>query len=68
LDKLIAQDIEAALERNVYVDAERVTVNVENGRVTLTGTLLTSYARAQAHDAASYAPAVISVQNRIAIT
>lgn len=43
LDKDIAKDIEAALERNQYVDAEKVTVKVGDGEVTLTGTVSRSF-------------------------
>lgn len=67
LDKDIARDIESALERNQYVDAEQVTVLVKNGRVTLTGTVPTFYARGRAFDAAAFTPGVISVDNNTVV-
>jgi len=67
LDKDIAKDIEAALERNLYVDAEKVTVEVEDGNVTLTGTLPSYYARSRAYDAAAFTPGVLKVDNHIVV-
>jgi osmotically-inducible protein OsmY len=68
LDKDIAKDIEAALERNLYVDAEDVTVKVEHGNVTLTGTVPSHYARGRAYDAAAFTPGVLKVDNHIVVT
>jgi osmotically-inducible protein OsmY len=68
LDKDIAKDIEAALERNQYVDAENVTVQVEDGKVTLTGTASSYYARGKAYDAAAFTPGVLEVDNHIIVT
>lgn len=36
-DEAIARNIEAALERNVNVDVNDITVEVDNGRVILSG-------------------------------
>lgn len=68
LDKDIAKDIEAALERNLYVDAEDVTVKVENGKVTLIGTAPTYYARGRAQDTAAFTAGVVEVDNNIVVT
>ncbi len=67
VDKDIAEDIEAALERNLYVDAENVTVKVENGAVTLTGTLPTYNARRRAYSAAANTLGVVEVNNNIVV-
>ena len=67
LDKDIAQDIESALERNQYVYAENVTVKVEDGKVTLTGTVSSYYARGRAYDAAAFTPGVLQVDNHIVV-
>lgn len=67
LDKDIAKDIESALERNLYVDAEKVTVIVKNGKVTLTGTVPTYYARGRAYQAAALTLGVTEVQNNILV-
>jgi osmotically-inducible protein OsmY len=67
LDKDIARDIEAALERDLYVDAEKVTVMVEVGKVTLTGTVSSNYARNRAYEAAAFTRGVIEVDNNIVV-
>ena len=67
IDKDIAQEIEDALERNVYVDAEKVTVKVENGDVTLTGTVPTYYAKGQAYLAAVNTLGVTGVDNNTVV-
>jgi osmotically-inducible protein OsmY len=38
-DKTIAEDIEAAMERDFNIDVDLIDVEVENGRVTLTGSV-----------------------------
>lgn len=68
VDKDIAKDIEGALERNLYVNAEEVTVRVENGKVTLTGSVSSYYARGRAYDAAAFTPGVLEVDNHIIVT
>lgn len=67
VDRDVAKDIEAALERNLYIDAEEVTVKVEDGSVTLTGTVPSYYARGRAYDAAALTPGVIEVDNNTVI-
>jgi osmotically-inducible protein OsmY len=66
-DKQIAEEIEAALIRGAYVDAQEITVKVEDGNVKLTGTVPTAFARVRAYDAAARTPGVVSVDNNISI-
>jgi osmotically-inducible protein OsmY len=67
VDKDIATDIEAALERSLYVNAEDVTVRVQQGEVRLTGSTLTYYGRMRAYEAAANTPGVIDVDNDIVV-
>jgi osmotically-inducible protein OsmY len=68
LDQDIARDIEGALKRNLYVDAEKVTVKVEDGEVILTGIVPTYFARKRAENAAAFTPGVLTVENKIIVT
>jgi osmotically-inducible protein OsmY len=68
IDKEIARYIEEALNRNVYVFAEDVTVKVEHGKVTLIGKVPTWYARWKAFDTAALTPGVTHIDNKLAIT
>lgn len=67
VDKEIAKDIEDALDRNIYVDAESITVKVENGKATLTGTVPTYYSRNKAYSSAAFTPGVTEVENEVVI-
>jgi osmotically-inducible protein OsmY len=67
-DEDIARQIMRGLERNALIDADRVTVAVEGGKVTLTGDVLTWAARNQAGDIAVSIPGVISLENLITVT
>lgn len=67
LDENIAEDIISALERNVHVDADDIDVKVEDGTVTLDGTVKTYTAKNAAFDSALYTPGVITVNNRIIV-
>lgn len=67
LDENIAEDIVNALERNVYVNASDIDVKVEDGEVTLDGTVKTYKAKNAAYDSALYTPGVILVNNRIIV-
>ena len=67
VDQNIAEDIVNALERNVHVNAEDIDVKVEDGEVTLDGTVKTYTAKNAAFDSALYTPGVISVNNRIIV-
>jgi osmotically-inducible protein OsmY len=67
VDEDIRRDILAALERNTDVDAARVTVDVNNGIVTLSGTVRDYTAYHTAEDAARYTSGVLEVNNNLAI-
>lgn len=67
LDENIAQDIVSALERNVHVNADDIDVKVEDGEVTLDGTVKTYTAKNAAFDSALYTPGVVLVNNRIIV-
>jgi osmotically-inducible protein OsmY len=67
VDQDVAAGIEGALERNAHVDAEAVTVEVQDGAVTLTGSVPTSHAREQAYNAAVNTPGVVRVDNNVTV-
>ncbi len=66
-DRRIAEEIVAALERNVYVDADRVDVKVNDGVVTLTGTVPDKRAYRATRDRARYTPGVVDVINELVV-
>lgn len=66
-DKAIAEDIIASMERNRWLEPEDVNLTVENGEVTLTGSVPTWSAKRAAHDAALYTPGVIMVDDRLQV-
>jgi osmotically-inducible protein OsmY len=65
VDQDIAEDIEKALERNYYIDAENVSVKVDRGIVTLMGQVSSTVARTQAEDIAMYTVGVMDVKNEM---
>jgi osmotically-inducible protein OsmY len=65
VDQDIAEDIEKALDRNFYIDAEKVSVKVDKGIVTLTGEVNSTIARTQAEDIAMYTAGVMDVENQL---
>ncbi|MBS3752805.1 MAG: BON domain-containing protein [Anaerolineales bacterium] len=67
IDKDIAETINDALDRNLYIDAEDITVEVEHGKVTLTGVVPTNFVRSKAGDIASYTAGVIDVHNNLVV-
>jgi osmotically-inducible protein OsmY len=60
-DKIIADDVRAALERNSRVSVEDVTFEVEDGIVTLTGRVPNWSARRSAVNAAEFTVGVVDV-------
>lgn len=67
VDAEIAETIESALERYLTAKAGKVSVEVRNGRVVLSGALGTSRERRLAHDAAAHAPGVVEVRDEIMV-
>lgn len=67
IDKDIAETINDALDRNLYIDSEDITVEVEHGNVTLTGVVPTNFVRSKAGDIASYTAGVIDVHNNLVV-
>jgi len=66
-DKLIADSIVSALERNMYVDAEDVDVRVSDGIVTLSGGVSSLPAFQAARETAEYTAGVVGVENELVI-
>lgn len=67
VDKEIAEDVIRAIDRNAYVDPNEVNVVVNNGVVTLSGTVLSTFARRAAYDAALHTPGVKEIRDRITV-
>ena len=60
--------IEKALKRNAELDAERISVSTDGGKVTLTGKVHSWDEREQARSAAWGTPGVTAVQNDLAVS
>ena len=60
--------IESALKRSAEVDARRISISVDGGKVTLTGNVHSWFERTEADKAAWAAPGVVSVDDRISVT
>jgi osmotically-inducible protein OsmY len=69
--KLIADNIEhkisEAFHRNASIDANKIVVNVEGGKVTLTGTVRSFTEKDDAENAAWAAPGVLHVDSKLRI-
>ena len=63
----IKQKIEEALVRNARLDADRITVEVAGGRVTLRGKVRSLAEKTQAQRSAWAAPGITWVENAIAV-
>lgn len=66
-DRTIAEDIMAALERHVDINVNTVNVKVENGVVTLSGTVPSRAAYQTAWDIARYTGGVQDVINNLTV-
>jgi osmotically-inducible protein OsmY len=60
--------IEAAFKRSAEIDARRVSVSAQGGKITLTGNVHSWAERREAERAAWAAPGVVQVDDRITIT
>lgn len=67
LDRQVADDIQAALRRTGKTDPARVTIVVEGGRVTLSGTVASWEGYSAAHAAAKYTRGVVDLTNELKI-
>jgi osmotically-inducible protein OsmY len=67
LDETISENVMAALQRNVGVDETAISVKVEHGVVTLSGTVHSWIGRNAAFDAALFTDGVIDVIDNLVI-
>jgi osmotically-inducible protein OsmY len=67
VDETIAKDVTEALRRNATVDADSVGVTVENGVVTVTGTVVNWGAKTAAFFAALCTRGVVHVDDRLTV-
>ncbi len=67
VDEDIAKDVVKALERNINVDVDNVNVEVEDGEVTLSGTVTNWTAYRAAENSAFYTLGVTGVDNQLTI-
>jgi len=63
----VAAKIEAAFKRSAEVDARRINVNAQNGKVILSGNVRSWTERQEAERAAWAAPGVTQVDDRLAV-
>jgi osmotically-inducible protein OsmY len=67
VDETIAEDIVNALKRGPNLNVDDITVEVDDGVVTLTGTVPNAYGRTIARDAALYTPGVVGINNYLMV-
>lgn len=67
IDKDIATDIQQAMQRNIYISADDVLVEVVRGVVILSGDVSSQYSRSQAENIAMYTAGVTDVINNLRI-
>jgi osmotically-inducible protein OsmY len=66
-DEQIQENVKAALARDPYLDASRITIVVRNGEADLYGTVSSRFDRMHAESVASRARGVIEVNNQIEV-
>lgn len=66
-DERIKDDIHSRLTDDAYVDASNIEVAVENGEVTLTGTVTDRSSKRRAEDIAEFVSGVTNVENRLRV-
>ncbi len=64
-DERICEDVSARLTEHGWIDASDIDVNVDNGEVTLTGTVDSRATKRLAEDIADSVPGVRDVHNRL---
>ena len=67
IDEEIAEEIVLALNRMVHVNADRINVEVVEGKVTLSGYVPDLSGYYAAYDAARYTPDVVDVVNKLKV-
>lgn len=67
IDKEIAEDIVGSISRNFNVDAEKVDVKVEDGEVTLSGSVTDWSAYRAVMDAAEFTAGVVNINDNLII-
>lgn len=67
VDEVVAEDIVNALDRNQMINVEDVDVKVDNGIVTLTGTVSDWHTRLQVYNTALYTRGVIDIRDQLVI-
>jgi osmotically-inducible protein OsmY len=64
-DEVLAEEITSALARNVLIDEDRVDVRVENGVVTLTGTVASWMEVDTVEEIVSATPGALEIRNQL---
>ncbi|MFB6344265.1 MAG: BON domain-containing protein [bacterium] len=67
LDENIAKDLVESLERNIHTDADAINIKVEDGEVTLSGTVNSWKSKHEAFDAALRTAGVTTVENNLVV-